>query len=158
MTTPAAFHTHEVFNQSPPLEDYNLFTSDLALIDTIEREGGGTAKSALSAFGAKIGTAEVIDLGRQANTYLPVLKSFDRFGHRLDKVEFHPSYHRLMALSVAQGLQGSPWDHLVDGSAPKPGAIVSRLAGTYMMSQIESGHGCPITMTNASVPALMFQP
>jgi len=153
-----AFATHEVFNQSPPLENYNLFTSDEVLSGIVEREGGAYAQASLAAFGATIGTAEVIDLGRQANTYLPVLKSFDRFGHRIDRVEFHPSYHQLMALSVAQGLHGSPWDHLLDGGAPKAGAIVARLAGTYMMTQIESGHGCPITMTNAAVPALMFQP
>jgi putative acyl-CoA dehydrogenase len=155
---PEAFATHEVFNQPPALENYNLFTSDIALRETIAREGGGAAKDNLTAFGGRIGTSEVIDLGRQANAYLPVLKSFDRFGHRIDRVEFHPSYHQLMSLSVAQGLHGSPWDHLKDGSAPKKGAIVSRLAGTYMMSQIEAGHGCPITMTNAAVPALMFQP
>jgi putative acyl-CoA dehydrogenase len=158
MTTPRAFATHEVFNQPPPLEDYNLYTSDRALMETVEREGGAGAHASLTGFGAKIGTAEVIDLGRQANAYLPVLKSFDRFGHRVDKVEFHPSYHQLMALSVRQGLHGSPWDHLKDGSKPKQGAVVSRLAGTYMMTQIEAGHGCPITMTNAAVPALMFQP
>lgn len=153
-----AFSTHEVFNQSPPLENYNLFSSDRVLSATIEREGGADAHASLLAFGVKIGTSEVIDLGRQANTYLPVLKSFDRFGHRIDRVEFHPSYHQLMSLSVAQGLHGSPWEHLADGGAPKAGAVVSRLAGTYMMTQIESGHGCPITMTNAAVPALMFQP
>ncbi|HEY4343731.1 MAG TPA: isovaleryl-CoA dehydrogenase [Parvibaculum sp.] len=158
MTTPRAFATHEVFNQPPPLEDYNLYTSDHALMETVEREGGAHARVSLTGFGAKIGTAEVIDLGRQANAYLPVLKSFDRFGHRVDKVEFHPSYHQLMALSVEQGLHGSPWDYLKDGGKPKPGAVVSRLAGTYMMTQIESGHGCPITMTNAAVPALLFQP
>ncbi|MCE9648930.1 MAG: isovaleryl-CoA dehydrogenase [Parvibaculum sp.] len=158
MTTPRAFATHGVFNQPPPLEDYNLYASDRALMETVEREGGEGARASLTAFGAKIGTAEVIDLGRQANTYLPVLKSFDRFGHRVDKVEFHPSYHQLMSLSVAQGLHGSPWDYLKDGGKPKPGAVVARLAGTYMMTQIESGHGCPITMTNAAVPALMFQP
>ncbi|MDO8287927.1 MAG: isovaleryl-CoA dehydrogenase [Parvibaculum sp.] len=158
MTDSAAFATHEVFNQSPPLENYNLFSSDKVLSEIVTREGGAYAKASLTAFGAQIGTAEVIDLGRQANTYLPVLKSFDRFGHRIDRVEFHPSYHQLMALSVGQGLHGSPWDHLADGSAPKAGAIVARLAGTYMMTQIESGHGCPITMTNAAVPALMFQP
>ncbi|HEX7776711.1 MAG TPA: isovaleryl-CoA dehydrogenase [Parvibaculum sp.] len=158
MTSPHSFATHEVFNQPPPLENYNLYASDTALVETVEREGGKGARASLSAFGAKIGTSEVIDLGRQANTYLPVLKSFDRFGHRIDKVEFHPSYHQLMALSVAQGLHGSPWDHLKDGSKTKPGAVVSRLAGTYMMTQIESGHGCPITMTNAAVPVLMFQP
>ncbi len=158
MTSPRAFATHEVFNQPPPLENYNLYTSDHALRETVEREGGAAARASLTGFGAKIGTAEVIDLGRQANTYLPVLKSFDRFGHRVDKVEFHPSYHQLMALSVEQGLHGSPWDYLKDGSKPMQGAVVSRLAGTYMMTQIEPGHGCPVTMTNAAVPALLFQP
>src|SRR5690606_14928309 len=85
-------------------------------------------------------------------------KSFDRFGYRLDKVEFHPAYHRLMALSVEQGLHASPWDHLKDGSKPRPGAVVARVAGSYMMAQIEAGHGCPITITNAAVPSLLFQP
>lgn len=158
MTSPRAFATHEVFNQPPALEDYNLYTSDRVLQETVEREGAGDARPSLVAFGAKIGSAEAIDLGRQANTYLPVMKSFDRFGRRTDTVEFHPSYHRLMALSVEQGLHGSPWEHLKDGSAPKAGAVVARLAGAYMMTQIEAGHGCPITMTNAAVPALLFQP
>ncbi|MDE1174523.1 MAG: isovaleryl-CoA dehydrogenase [Parvibaculaceae bacterium] len=156
MTHP--FATHEVFNQPPPLEEVNWFSADRALVETVEREGGRAAKASLAAFGAKIGTAEVIDLGRQANSYLPVLKSFDRFGHRLDQVEFHPAYHQLMALSVEQGLHSSPWEHLRDGGEPRPGAIVSRLAGTYMMTQVDAGHGCPITMTNAAVPALLFQP
>jgi putative acyl-CoA dehydrogenase len=158
--TPDAFATHEVFNQPPPLEDVNLFTSDTALQETVEREGASAAQASLTAFGKIVGSAETIDLGRQANAYLPVLKSFDRFGHRVDRVEFHPSYHKLMAMSVAQGLHGSPWDHLKDGldAKPKPGAVVARLAGTYMMTQVEAGHGCPITMTNAAVPALMFQP
>jgi putative acyl-CoA dehydrogenase len=158
MTDPRAFATHEVFNQPPALENYNLYSSDRVLTETVEREGAADARASLAAFGAKIGTAEAIDLGRQANTYLPVLKSFDRFGRRIDRVEFHPSYHQLMALSVEQGLHGSPWDYLKDGSKPKPGAVVARLAGTYMMTQIEAGHGCPITMTNAAVPALLFQP
>jgi len=160
METPADFATHEVFNQPPPLEDVNLFTGDRALQETVEREGAGHARASLAKFGAVTGSAEVIDLGRQANSYLPVLKSFDRFGHRADRVEFHPSYHALMSLSVEQGLHGSPWDHLKDGldASPKPGAVVARLAGTYMMTQVEAGHGCPITMTNAAVPALLFQP
>lgn len=160
METPADFATHEVFNQPPPLQDVNLFTGDRALQETVEREGAGHARASLEKFGAVTGSAEVIDLGRQANSYLPVLKSFDRFGHRADRVEFHPSYHALMSLSVEQGLHGSPWDHLKDGldASPKPGAVVARLAGTYMMTQVEAGHGCPITMTNAAVPALLFQP
>lgn len=148
----AGFATHEVFNQPPPLEDYDLFASDTVLRETVAREGAAWAAADLSAFGRTIGTAEVIDLGRQANTYLPQLRSFDRFGHRLDEVEFHPAYHRLMALSMAQGLHSAPW------ADARPGALVARLAGTYMMSQIEAGHGCPITMTHASVPALRFQP
>ncbi len=158
--TPTDFATHEVFNQPPPLEDVNLFTGDRALTETVEREGGGDAAASLTAFGKIVGSAEVLDLGRQANAYLPVLKSFDRFGHREDRVEFHPSYHALMAISVKQGLHGSPWDHLKEGldASPKPGAVVARLAGTYMMTQAEAGHGCPITMTNAAVPALLFQP
>ncbi|PKP78608.1 MAG: isovaleryl-CoA dehydrogenase [Alphaproteobacteria bacterium HGW-Alphaproteobacteria-3] len=160
METPADFATHEVFNQPPPLEDVNLFTGDRALQEAVEREGAGHARASLAKFGAVTGSAEVIDLGRQANSYLPVLKSFDRFGHRADRVEFHPSYHALMSLSVEQGLHGSPWDHLKEGldASPKPGAVVARLAGTYMMTQVEAGHGCPITMTNAAVPALLFQP
>lgn len=160
LETPADFATHEVFNQPPPLEDVNLFTGDRALQETVEREGAGHARASLAKFGAVTGSAEVIDLGRQANSYLPVLKSFDRFGHRADRVEFHPSYHALMLLSVEQGLHGSPWDHLKDGldAKPKAGAVVARLAGTYMMTQVEAGHGCPITMTNAAVPALLFQP
>ncbi|MFN4355222.1 isovaleryl-CoA dehydrogenase [Parvibaculum sp.] len=160
METPAGFATHEVFNQPPPLEDVNLFTGDKALAETVEREGGGQARRSLTEFGAIVGSEEVLELGRQANAYLPVLKSFDRFGHRADRVEFHPAYHALMALSVEQGLHGSPWDHLKDGfdAKPKAGAVVARLAGTYMMTQAEAGHGCPITMTNAAVPALLFQP
>jgi len=160
MTSSDAFATHEVFNQPPPLEDVNLFTGDRALQETVEREGAGHARAPLAKFGAVTGSAEAIDLGRQANAYLPVLKSFDRFGHRADRVEFHPSYHALMSLSVEQGLHGSPWDHLKDGldAKPKAGSVVARLAGTYMMTQVEAGHGCPITMTNAAVPALLFQP
>ena len=157
---PEAFATHEVFNQPPPREGVNFFTGDKTLVETVEREGAAHAADSLAAFGAKVGSAEVLDLGRQANAYLPVLKGFDRFGHREDRVEFHPSYHVLMAISVKQGLHGSPWDHLKDGldAKPKPGAVVARLAGTYMMTQAEAGHGCPITMTNAAVPALLFQP
>lgn len=158
--TPEVFATHEVFNQPPPLEDFNRYTSDAALQGAVEREGGGAARDSLVEFGGLTGSADVMDLGRQANTYLPVLKAFDRFGQRADRVEFHPAYHRLMALSVAQGLHASPWDHFHRGpdADPQPGAVVARLAGTYMMTQVEAGHGCPITMTNAAVPTLLMQP
>lgn len=153
-----SFDSHEVTNQPPAFEDVNLFETDIALKEAVAREGGGGETEALSRFGARVGSAEVIDLGRQANTYLPVLKSFDRFGYRADQIEFHPSYHALMSLSVERGLHGSPWDHLGEGGEPQPGRNVVRLAGTYLMVQVEAGHMCPITMTNAAVPALQFQP
>ena len=148
------FATHEVFNQPPPLDELNWFTSDRALGEAVAREGAGWATDNLTEFGALTGSAEVIDLGRQANAYLPVLKSFDRFGHREDRVEFHPSYHELMRLSVAQGIHASTWEDDV----ARPGAIVARLASLYLMIQVEAGHICPITMTHASVPALLIQP
>ena len=155
---PPSFDTHEVINQPPAFENVNLLESDVCLKEAVIREGATAEIAQLSTFGARIGSAEVIDLGRQANTYLPVLKSFDRFGHRTDQIEFHPSYHELMNLSVAQGIQGSQWDYAVAGKPAPIAGNVSRLASLYMMVQVEAGHMCPITMTNAAVPALQFQP
>lgn len=158
MSKTMSFDTHEVINQPPAFEDVNLFESDVALVESVAAQGGAAAHAALTRFGEKIGRAEVIDLGRQANSYLPVLKSFDRFGHRADQVEFHPAYHQLMQLSFEQGIHGSAWDHVGLGGDPTPARNVTRLAALYMMVQVEAGHMCPITMTNAAVPALQFQP
>ena len=155
---PPSFDTHEVINQPPAFENVNLLESDVCLKEAVIREGAAAEIAQLSTFGARIGSAEVIDLGRQANSYLPVLKSFDRFGHRTDQIEFHPSYHELMNLSVAQGIQGSQWETAVAGKPAPIAGNVSRLASLYMMVQVEAGHMCPITMTNAAVPALQFQP
>lgn len=155
---PPSFDTHEVINQPPAFENVNLLESDVCLKEAVIREGATAEIAQLSTFGARIGSAEVIDLGRQANSYLPVLKSFDRFGHRTDQIEFHPSYHELMNLSVAQGIQGSQWANAVAGKPAPVAGNVSRLASLYMMVQVEAGHMCPITMTNAAVPALQFQP
>jgi putative acyl-CoA dehydrogenase len=153
------FATHEVFNQSPAFEEINLFTSDRALMDAVNREGGKAAAGRLTAFGAVCGSAEAFERQRLANEHTPRLKSFDSKGRRLDTVEFHPAYHECMALSVGEGLHCSAWDHLgKSGSKPLPGANVARSAGTYMAIQMEAGHQCPITMTNASVPTLLLQP
>jgi putative acyl-CoA dehydrogenase len=157
MTSP--FATHEVFNQSPPLEDVNLFSSDRALMEAVEREGAAHAKRPLTAFGAVCGSAEAFQRARLANENPPRLRPFDSKGRRLDTVEFHPAYHELMQTSVAEGLHCSAWDHLAKpGAQPLPGANVARSAGTYMAIQMEAGHQCPITMTNAAVPALLLQP
>src|SRR5262245_25782671 len=153
------FTTHEVFNQSPPFQGVNLFTSDRALMEAVNREGGGAAVKRLTAFGEACGSAAAFERGRLANENPPKLKAFDSKGHRLDVIEFHPAYHECMALSIAEGLHCSAWDHAVAPNAkPAPGANVARSAGCYMAIQMEAGHQCPITMTNASVPTLLLQP
>ena len=154
-----AFATHEVFNQSPPFEDVNLFTADKALMEAVAREGGGHAAKRLAAFGAQCGSAEAFNRGRLANEHPPRLKPFDAKGRRLDVVEFHPAYHECMELSIKEGLHCSAWDHLAKaGGKPVAGANVARSAGAYMAIQMEAGHQCPITMTNAAVPTLLLQP
>jgi putative acyl-CoA dehydrogenase len=145
------FATHEVSNQPPPLLDYDLFVSDRALGEAVAREGGGWAVANLSAFGRRLGRAETIEWGFQANRNPPVLQSFDRFGHRRDAVEFHPAWHSLMALAVADGVHTAPW------AEPRVGAHVARGASVYMLCQIEAGVQCPITMTYGVVPALRHQ-
>ncbi len=144
--------THEVENQVPDLRDYNLFSSDQALQEAVAREGGQWGRDELSAFGQLTGAADTIEHGRLANENPPTLEAFDRFGHRINSVGFHPSYHHLMSLSMANQLHSQPW------TDERPGSLVVRAAKTFMMSQIESGHGCPITMTFAAVPALRHSP
>jgi putative acyl-CoA dehydrogenase len=157
MTNP--FATHDVFNQSPPFQDINLFASDEALMEAVDREGAAHAVERLNAFGAACGSAEAFERGRLANENPPRLKRFDSKGHRLDTVEFHPAYHECMAMSIEEGLHCSAWDHLSEpGAQTLPGANVARSAGTYMAIQMEAGHQCPITMTNAAVPTLLLQP
>jgi len=157
MSTPNNMQNHEVFNQSPIFGGINLYSSDKVLGEAVQREGGSGAQKALLAFGEITGSVKAFDMGRQANEYQPSLKSFDEKGNRLDFVEYHPSYHQVMGISVAQGLHCSPWETGVDGK-PQAGANVIRCAGSFMATQIESGHCCPITMTNAAVPVLRQQP
>jgi putative acyl-CoA dehydrogenase len=146
-------------NQPPSYGDINVFTADLALSDTVQREGGGRAAKAMTAFGQICGAADSLELGRLANEHPPRLKTHDARGQRLDVVEFHPAYHNLMEISCTEGLHSSVWTHAVTpGASPKAGAHVVRAAGLYMAAQMEAGHCCPITMTNAAVPTLLLQP
>lgn len=149
---PSPFDTHEVFNQPPVLEGYDLFSRDPALREAVAREGAGWAADDLSAYGARLGAPETLALGATANRETPRLHAFDRFGRRLDWVEFHPAYHALLALQVAQGVHASPW------SNPRPGAHVRRAAGLYMGAQVEAGTGCPISMTYAGIPVVAAAP
>jgi len=144
--------THEVTNQPPPLEGYDVFGGDAALVEAVEREGAGWALDDLHALGRLAGSPEAIEWGAQANRYPPELRTHDRFGHRIDEVAYHPAYHELMRVAVAHGLHGAPW------AVEQPGAHVARAAGFVTWSQVDAGHGCPISMTYSIVPALRAQP
>jgi putative acyl-CoA dehydrogenase len=142
----------EVTNQPPPLDPYDLFASDIVLREAVKREKAGWAEKELAALGAKLGAADTVALGFAANRNPPELKSFDRFGHRVDEVEFHPAWHALMTIALEAGLHSSPWAN------PQTGAHVARAAGTYMLTQVESGVHCPIAMTYGSVTTLQKAP
>lgn len=155
MTQPS-FATHEVFNQSPPFEDVNLYAVDAPLRAAVAANGGAAAETELSAFGLHWGAAAMAERGRLANENTPKLRTYDSKGFRRDVVEFHPSYHELMAHAAHAGLHNSTWS--ADGRPAGGNSEVVRAAKFYMASQVESGHLCPITMTRASVAALALQP
>src|ERR1700758_403873 len=155
MTKPA-FATHEVFNQSPPFENVDLFTLDQPLVAAVAANGGADAQQDLSEFGRHWGSADMAARGRLANENTPKLRIFDSRGNRRDEVEFHPAYHELMAHSAHAGVHNSTWT--AEGKPVGGAAEVLRAARFYMASQVETGHLCPITMTRASVAALASQP
>ncbi|MGH8461911.1 MAG: acyl-CoA dehydrogenase family protein [Stenotrophobium sp.] len=152
MSRAEAFITHSVENQATPIGHYNAYASDLALREGIAREGAAWAEDHLHAFGIVAG-GELMDLGYTANENKPRLRSFDRYGHRIDEVEFHPSYHRVMQLGMQYGVHAYAWRN-----ADKTGAHVARAAVSYLHSQAEAGTGCPLTMTHSAMPALQHQP
>ena len=143
--------THEVLNQPPPLQGYDLFTTDRVLVEALRREGAGWAEERVQRLGAIAG-GEPLAWGRLANANPPVLRTHDRYGNRIDEVEFHPAWHELMRLSVAHELHGLPWRE------PRPSAHAARAALFYVLGQVEAGHGCPISMTYSAVPALRVVP
>ncbi len=140
--------THEVFNQPLPLVDYNLFSSNRALQDALALNAPTLDTSALTALGETLGSAAMQTHARLANLHVPVLHSHDRFGRRVDRVEFHPSYHALMTLATSAGLHGTPW---CDGG---PSPHVHRAAGFMLFTELEPSVLCPISMTYAALPAL----
>ena len=144
--------THDVSNQPPPLVDYDVFTTDLALVEGVERHQASWAIESLTELGRRAGSEEAQSWGRLANVNPPRLVTHDRYGHRIDEVEFHPSWHELMTVAVENGLHSSSW------TDPKPGAQVARAAAFSVWSHSEGGHGCPISMTHAAVPALRVDP
>ncbi len=143
--------THVVTNQVPPLEDYNVFEADTALVEAVEREGADWARGRIAEIGEIAGRAETIRWGMEANQNVPRLRTHDRHGNRIDEVEFHPSWHELMSIGVGHGLHASPWVE------PGPGAHVARAAGFIVLGQAEAGILCPISGTYATIPALRKQ-
>jgi putative acyl-CoA dehydrogenase len=150
---PAPFQTHDVVNQVPPLYPHDLFSENRPLVAALGREGGGWAAGQAAELGTLAGSEEVIRWGFQANDNPPVLKTHDRWGRRIDEVDFHPSWHALMDLGARWGLHSLPWED----DAPA-GAHAARGALYMTLVQAEGGFGCPVTMTFAAVPALRAQP
>ncbi|MEU9353128.1 acyl-CoA dehydrogenase family protein [Streptomyces griseoloalbus] len=148
-----ASSTHSVTNQAPPLVQYDVFGADRALVEAVERhldpdvlEEG---RSELAALGRTAGSAQVQEWGVQANEHPPRLRTHDRYGHRIDEVDFHPAWHRLLGKGVSAGLTAA-WG--------RPGGHVRRAAAFQVWTQVEAGNGCPLSMTHAAVPALRTDP
>lgn len=136
-----------IFNQPRPFKEINLFSQDSILTEALVQEGAGWAEAQLREYGELAG-GEMLELGFQANASSPQFRSHNVYGERVDQVEYHPAYHRLMELAFAHGLHNLPWKH------PQPGAHVVRAALNYLHHQAESGTGCPVTMTFAAIPVL----
>ncbi|HEX4483011.1 MAG TPA: isovaleryl-CoA dehydrogenase [Solirubrobacteraceae bacterium] len=148
----APWKTHRVFNQAPPLEGVDVFESNTPLVEATEREGAGWVRERASALGRLIGGEPQQQWGRLANENKPILRTHDRFGNRIDEVEFHPAWHKLMTLGVEHELHSLPW------TSSEPFAHTARAALYMTAMQAEAGYACPITMTFAAIPALRAQP
>jgi putative acyl-CoA dehydrogenase len=148
----SGFATHEVLNQPGALEDYNACSDDKPLVEAVRVFGADWAADHLKRAGTLVGSEKVQYLARQANRHLPELRTHDRFGHRVDVVEFHPAYHELMSLMYGCETHSFAWTH------ERPGAHVARAVLSYLWNQGENGICCPMGMTFASIPALRHDP
>ena len=144
----AGITTHDVFNQGAPLEDYNLFTTNRALADALSFNGGAPHRGFLTELGAELGAGAMFRAGALANRFAPRLLTHDRFGHRVDQVEFHPAYHQLLGAALKWGLHTGPW------SEGGPATHVKRAAGFMLFTEVEASVLCPVSMTYAVIPAL----
>jgi putative acyl-CoA dehydrogenase len=145
--------THEVLNQPPNLVNYDLAGADPVLGAGVRGEGASWALDEIEAFGRRMASAEVIDWGFQVERNPPQLHTHDRYGNRVDRVEFHPAWHSLLDLALSHGLHSLPWE-----KAPGEGGYPARAALTFLASQIEAGHWCPVSMACSAIPTLRLQP
>ncbi len=152
MKTTHGHATHEVFNQVPPLVNYNIFEQDATLVESVQREGAAWAMEQAAGLGQVAGSEEAIQWSFDANTVTPVLHTFDRTGKRIDEVTFHPAWHNLMRTSINAGAHALSWRE------ERAGRHVARSALFYVSSQMEGGHCCPVSMTHAVVSVLRGQP
>ncbi len=148
---PVSGPTHVVANQVPPLVGHDV-ADDPVLLAALEREGAAWHAGDLSRLGRLAGSEQAQTWAEQANRFEPELRTHDRYGNRVDEVDFHPAWHALLDVAVREGLAGAPW------ADPRPGAHVARAAGFFVWGQVEAGHGCPVSMTYAAVPALRTTP
>ncbi|MFV1962793.1 MAG: acyl-CoA dehydrogenase family protein, partial [Acidimicrobiia bacterium] len=145
--------THEVLNQPPVLADYDLAAADPVLKEALIREGGDWAVDQLDKYARRMGSAEVIEWGFLADRNIPILRTHDQFGHRIDRVDYHPAWHSLIDLAISNGLHSLPWE-----KQPGEGGYPARAALTFVSAQIEAGHWCPISMACSVIPTLRLQP
>jgi putative acyl-CoA dehydrogenase len=151
LPAPEQSATHAVTNQPPPLAPYDA-SDDPVLLEGLRREGADWAEEGIRRLGLRAGSAEAQEWADLANRHEPVLRTHDRYGNRVDEVDFHPSWHHLMRTAVAEGLAGTPW------SEDRGGAHVARTAGGLVWGHTDAGHGCPTSMTYAAIPALRKEP
>ena len=148
----AKFDFNESQNQPPALQDTNLYATDSALVSAVEKNGGAWNAANAHHFGELLGRGATLELGNLANKNPPTLLTHDRFGNRLDQVEFHPAYHELMRISIENGTHSLAW------TSTNPGKYVARSAFAFMKQQVDEGTSCPLTMTFAAVPSLKISP
>ena len=140
--------THTVFNQAPPRRDVDEFALNTSLVEAVDRYAPGASTVELTRIGELVGSADFINDARLANAYGPELKTHDEWGNRIDAIEFHPAYHRIIGDALASGAHSRAW------TDPGPGANPDRAARFMLFSQIEPGHACPVSMTHAVIPSL----
>jgi putative acyl-CoA dehydrogenase len=145
--------TAAVSNQTPPLQGYDVLGTDASALESLDRWGNAQDRAELDRLGLLAGSAECQSWATQADANPPELRAFSPAGDRIDEVEFHPAWHRLLEVAVGHGLTAEPWTR-----PPGSGAHLRRATGFYLWSQLEAGHLCPVSMTYAAVPALAAQP
>jgi len=150
---PASHPTHEVVNQAVPVPDHDAWSIDAAATEAVARYGAEAVSDRLQSLGRIVGSRHGEELADLANRHTPELVAYDRYGHRVDQVRFHPSYHELMSIAKEHGVHCYDWSR--EG---EPGAVVGRAALHYAFYQLEAGTTCPITMTHAVVPSLKHSP